>query len=534
MNYYELKSIYNQNKLDEALAAYPQMIEEYKDNEEEIRKLAFLAADFAHTEALALLFESGVSPSVTDKYAFTLLHHLAREEESRRCLKPVGAVAAALEFLLDHKVSYLRKDENENMICYHYAARNATAEFIETLAKRGAKLNIADKDGNTGIHIACEYAGNTLWDAELAKRKAERTKKNHEERMASAKERNLSDEETRDYIQTSLDDKQDAHSEYENQLALVENFFRTVKAFAEGGVDIDEKNAYGQTALDIAVKKGAKKIAAFLAGTLAGEDDAAIAAGGMTLHQAVERADIEAVKTIAATGADLNAVKDAPKHNFGGYTPLAIACAFIDYKTAETLLGCGSDPSFRDGDGRMAAAYFFLGETNAFSHAEEGIVREKDAAKTIRALTGAGFDINQTVDDDSDTLLILACAARGRWPKEDVLEELLRHNLDLNHANRFGITALMYACTRNFDGMETLQIALLEGGADVSPADQNGDTALHYAVRNDNKTGAKVLCDMLLEFGANADSVNNEGKTALDIAVEQDNEPLVKLLLGKI
>jgi ankyrin repeat protein len=90
------------------------------------------------------------------------------------------------------------------------------------------------------------------------------------------------------------------------------------------------------------------------------------------------------------------------------------------------------------------------------------------------------------------------------------------------------------ASARDFDLMENVQIALLEGGADTAAADQNGDTALHYAARNDDQNGAKTLCEMLLEFGAAADAVNNAGKTALDIAAETNNEPLVKLLLAKM
>jgi hypothetical protein len=61
------------------------------------------------------------------------LHYLARQEESRYHLKPKGAAAACTELLPDNKVSYLRKDENENMVCYYYAARNGPADMLETL-----------------------------------------------------------------------------------------------------------------------------------------------------------------------------------------------------------------------------------------------------------------------------------------------------------------------------------------------------------------------------------------------------------------
>ena len=144
------------------------------------------------------------------------------------------------------------------------------------------------------------------------------------------------------------------------------------------------------------------------------------------------------------------------------------------------------------------------------------------------------------VNDDSDTLLIFACKA-NRGPgsnrhsaKGDFIDEVMKNKADINLTNRFGETALMHACAKDFDMMENVQIQLLEQGALVSAADRNGDTALHYAARNDDKKGAYSLCDMLLEFGADAKAVNNAGKTALDIATETDNEPLAKLLISKM
>lgn len=539
MRAYDVKKIYDYKGREAALAAYPQAIADNLGQTSELNELAFLAADYAHAEALSLLFEAGVSPTVMDKYERNLLHRLANQNADRCLTMPDGAVAATAELLLEHKVSYLRKDDNEYMTCYHYAARSGLVELAEVLAKRGAKLNVTDKNGDTAIHIACRSAGSALYSLGLSKDWIEQAEKNCEEIAADAKKRNLNDEQTKVYMRSCLDTKQRAQTEYEERLAFVEKFFHTVKAFAEGGVDVDEKNNSGRTALDIAIGGGAKKIGAFLAGTLADEnDEAAIAAGGMTLPQAAERGDIEAIMAIAAAGADLNAVKDAPEHRFGGYTPLAIACFLNDYKVTEALLSIGCDPSFRDGRGMAAAAYLFPGDIKSFAHAStsyrDNIRCEKDAVKTIRALIGAGFDINQAIDDDSNTLLILACAAHGRSPREEVLSELLRYDLNMDHANRFGVTALMRACGDEFYIMENYQIAMLEGGADVSPADQNGDTALHYAARNTDKNGAKSLSDMLLAFGADAKAVNNEGKTALDIAVEQGNEPLAKLLLNKM
>jgi ankyrin repeat protein len=365
------------------------------------------------------------------------------------------------------------------MCCYHYAARHGNAELVETLAERGVKLNMTDEKGNTGIHIACDYI-----------------------RHASSYQR------------------------------TAEDYFRVVKAFADGGVDTGEKNEYGIPALDIAIKNDAKKIAAFLSGAVM--DESAITAGGMTLHQAAEKGDAEAIKAIAASGADLNGHKDDKVYKFGGATPLAIAVAFLQVNAVEALLAAGANPSFKDGNGR--AALSFLVEGSYYPKA----VEEKRIPRIIKAMLSAGYKINETVDDDGNTLLLLACksgggyAAKNHTKKGDIIDEALKNSADINLANRFGETALMHACGRDFDIMENVQLTLLENGAGTAAADRNGDTALHYAARNDSKTGAKTLCDMLLEFGADAKAVNNDGKTALDIATENDNEPLVKLLLGKM
>jgi ankyrin repeat protein len=512
MELHDLKGLYNTTgkTREDALAAYRELVAE-KGIDRCGQDLLFLAADYAHAEALAFLLESGASPLAADDYGFTLLHYLARQEESRYHLKPAGAAAACTELLLDNKVSYLRKDENEKMACYHYAARNGLAEMVETLAKRGAKLNMTDKDGNTGIHIACDYVKNALGDIEYKKKDLENAK-THTPETAEAK--------------------------YKAALDLAEGYFRVVKAFAEGGVDKDEKNSYDQTALDIAVKNGAKKIAAYLSGALVEEaDDAAIAAGGMTLHQAAEKGDAEAINAIAGTGANLNALKDDDEYHSGGCSALAIACAYLQPKAVEALLANGADPSFKDGNGRAALSYLVSGLKVSL---HSGVFNEQRIPKIIRDMVSAGMSVNETVNDDADTLLILACkSVRGTGynnhsVKGDIIDTVLALNPDINLANRFGETALMHACARDFDMMENVQTALLEQGADAAAADRNGDTALHYAARNDDKNGAKALCDMLLEFGAPAAAVNNAGQTALDIATETGNEPLVKLLLTKI
>jgi ankyrin repeat protein len=207
-------------------------------------------------------------------------------------------------------------------------------------------------------------------------------------------------------------------------------------------------------------------------------------------------------------------------------------------EAAEALLAAGADPSFKDGSGHAAISCLFSDNFKGNFNAKA--IEEKYISRLIKAMLGAGYKIDETVDDDGNTLLLLACkssggsAYKGRTKKGDAIEEALKNKAGINLTNRFGETALMHVCSRDFETMEKVQLSLLESGAGTGAFDKNGDTALHYAARNSDNTAAKTLCDMLLEFGADAKAVNNEGKTALDIAAETNNEPLAKILLSKM
>jgi len=525
MQAYEVKGIYDEKGREAALEAYKIALNEHPESGED---LARIAADFAHSEALSMLFEAGVSPSISDSYKFTLLHYLARQNHSKYSIKPAGAVRATADLLLDNKVSALQKDENEKMTCYHYAARNGMAELIEALAARGTKLNLTDKEGNTGIYIACYYVGFAINNVENSKKNMVLAKKEYEDTVKQLKGYGRTDEEIEQYTSNYQRTPKKVQKEYDAAVALVEEYFRTVKAFVEGGVDKDEKNEYGQSALDMAIRNNAKKISAFLSGTLTADaDEAVIEAGGMTLHQAAEKGDAVAIRAIMRSGADINGLKDG-EYYYGGCTALSVAVAFLKPDAVDALLECGADPAYKDGNGH--AALFYLTHLDMRSDR----LSKETISKIISSMVSAGSKIDQPIDDDGNTLLNLACSVREGTGENFVINTVLKYDQNLNLPNRFGQTPLMRVCAGDFGDLENIQLALLEHGADVSVADTNGDTALHYAARNGDRNGAKVFCDMLIEFGADAKAVNNSGKTALDIAVETGNEPLAKLLLSKM
>lgn len=91
----------------------------------------------------------------------------------------------------------------------------------------------------------------------------------------------------------------------------------------------------------------------------------------------------------------------------------------------------------------------------------------------------------------------------------------------VNMKNRAGFTPLHLAIQNDEDeGFEAAKVSvwLIENGADVNAVDENGDTALHYAV----ELNRYDLAETLMKRGADPSIANNKGLTAVGLADEDD------------
>ncbi|WMX53845.1 ankyrin repeat domain-containing protein [Peribacillus sp. R9-11] len=192
------------------------------------------------------------------------------------------------------------------------------------------------------------------------------------------------------------------------------------------------------------------------------------------LIQAAERKETETISRLIEVGADIN-TQDSE-----GRTATMIATYNNDVETAKILITAGADVNIQDDM-----------KNNPFLYAgAEGYL------EILKLTINAGVDPKIT-NRYGGTALIPA----SEHGYVNVIKELLTNtDIDINHANNLGWTALMEAIIlSNGDEkqQQTVQL-LIDHGADVNIADHNNVTPLQHA----REKGFKEIEQILTKEGA--------------------------------
>lgn len=207
-----------------------------------------------------------------------------------------------------------------------------------------------------------------------------------------------------------------------------------------------------------------KEITLIYQGQLSGDsqkDALLIKSGGMSVHEACIKNDMEALKAILSLGCDVNATFDDEHSEYHNYTPLGIASIFVNEECVTLLLEYGADPNTLDPKVFHPLAYLLSvrGGLNTNMKTYE----RKAHINIIKAFLKAGWEKDSSVDDEGNTLLVRSARFYEDHARINsytvgkvIMDALLRQNVDINKANLNGITALMNLCMRGWENLKIL------------------------------------------------------------------------------
>jgi len=216
------------------------------------------------------------------------------------------------------------------------------------------------------------------------------------------------------------------------------------------------------------------------------------------LSAAVKKGDAEAVKSLVAKKADVNATEADSS------TPLHWAVERNNLEIANTLITAGAN----------------VNAATRYKVTPLALACQNGNAALIARLLDAGVDPNSTFEEGETALM--AASLNG---KVDAIKVLLSHGAKVNTIEPYkGQSALMWAAG---EGNSEATATLVEFGADVRAKSKGGYTPLLFAVLNNRIDAAKVL----LEHGANIEDKAPDGTTALNMALVNCYYDLASVLL---
>ena len=405
----------------------------------------------------------------------------------------------------------------------HWAVRANDLAAVQRLLHEGANPDAANRYGVTPLALAAENAsapmvgtllksGAHATDAILMT--AARTGNAEIVRMLLARG-------------TNANARENTLGETALMWAAAENHAEAVRALLEHGADPNTRSNKLDYAKDRFGLEGVMTI---------------LPRGSWTaLMYAARQGSLEAARALVEAGAEVNLTDP------DGTTALVLGILNGHFDTAAALAEHGADPNIADVTG-MAALYATvdmstLGEiygrpprpsTDKLSAVDLLPVLLAHGANPNAALKSPTLNRAHTPGDGNlgeGTTPLMRAAKNGDTA---AMRVLLAHGADLSLKQKNGTTALMLASgvgrgqgvfAKDYATEAELLDAvtfLVESGANVNAANENGQTALHIAAQ-----ASDGIVRYLAGHGADLEAKDKQGRTALDVALGKGVRPRI-------
>lgn len=204
-----------------------------------------------------------------------------------------------------------------------------------------------------------------------------------------------------------------------------------------------------------------------------------------TLTNPVIQGDTEKVKTLIASGANVNA---ADENGMQVLHQVALSGAGGSAEVIKILLAAGAKVDAVDNQGRQPIVF----------------ATERQGVEMVKVLLAAGAKAN-TVDNNGLQLIHLA----AKTDSTEMIRVLLAAGAKVNALDKNGNQPLHWAAR---SGNPEMVATLLSDGAKVDATNYEGDQPLHWAARYGN-FGDTEMINELLAAGAKMDTPNKKGES---------------------